>query len=234
MSSDASAAPPPPDAGSRADQRRLLLSAAADLIAERGYRATTIDQIVRRAGVGGVAFYEHFDHKEGCLLALLDSSYARAEHAIAAAYASPSGPWPDRLAAALRALFEQIAAAPALARVCLIDSLAAGPAATMRYRAALAQAAACLRAGRELRPPAAVSLPETTEIGLLGGTRALILRDLTNGEAARLPHLLPGLLQFFLIPYLGFDDAQRFARKAALQLVPTLPASPSPAASPKY
>ena len=234
MSSDASAASPPPGAGagSRADQR-LLLSAAADLIAERGYRATTIEQIVRRAGVGDLAFYEHFDHKEGCLLALLDASYARAEHAIAAAYASPCGPWPDRLAAALRALFEQIAAAPALARVCLIDSLAAGPAATARYRAALAHAAASLRAGRELRPPAAVSLPETTEIGLLGGTRALILRDLTTGEAARLPHLLPGLLQFFLIPYLGFDDAQRFARKAALQLVPTSASSP-PASSPKY
>ena len=57
--------------GAAADQRRRILEATADLVAEQGYQATTIEMIVRRAKVGYATFYKSFDDKEAVFLALL-------------------------------------------------------------------------------------------------------------------------------------------------------------------
>ncbi|MCZ4602832.1 TetR family transcriptional regulator [Streptomyces sp. Lzd4kr] len=44
--------------------RDLLVSAAFELFTERGYDSTTIDDIVRRAGVGRRSFFRYFPTKE--------------------------------------------------------------------------------------------------------------------------------------------------------------------------
>ncbi|MFJ3780107.1 TetR family transcriptional regulator [Streptomyces sp. NPDC090075] len=44
--------------------RDLLVAAAFELFAERGYDSTTIDDIVRRAGVGRRSFFRYFPTKE--------------------------------------------------------------------------------------------------------------------------------------------------------------------------
>jgi len=53
--------------------RRLLLDAAAALIAERGYQASTVNQMVERAGLSKGTFYWHFKSKEEVLLAVLET-----------------------------------------------------------------------------------------------------------------------------------------------------------------
>ena len=56
----------------RADQRReVILAAAGPLFAERGYAATTLDQIAAAAGVTKPVLYRHFDSKKALYLALL-------------------------------------------------------------------------------------------------------------------------------------------------------------------
>ena len=52
-----------------ASQRTRLLEAVGATVAEKGYAAATIDDIVRGAGVSKKTFYEHFDDKLGCFLA---------------------------------------------------------------------------------------------------------------------------------------------------------------------
>jgi AcrR family transcriptional regulator len=47
--------------------RDHILSAALEAFAERGYVAATIDDIVRRAGIGRATFYLHFDSKAAVL-----------------------------------------------------------------------------------------------------------------------------------------------------------------------
>jgi len=47
--------------------RDEIMSAALEAFAERGYVATTIDDIVRRAGIGRATFYLHFDSKAAVL-----------------------------------------------------------------------------------------------------------------------------------------------------------------------
>lgn len=57
----------------RADTRARLLDAAAELFAERGIEASTVEAIAARADRTSGALYDHFGNKEGLLYALLES-----------------------------------------------------------------------------------------------------------------------------------------------------------------
>ena len=57
-----------------AEQRRQQLFAVAlELFAQRGYRATTMDDIAERAGVTKPLLYQHFSSKRALYLELVDS-----------------------------------------------------------------------------------------------------------------------------------------------------------------
>ncbi|MEO7428907.1 MAG: TetR/AcrR family transcriptional regulator [Acidimicrobiales bacterium] len=56
----------------RAETRQRLLDAAAELFAERGIEASSVDAIAERAERTSGAIYDHFDGKPGLLFALLE------------------------------------------------------------------------------------------------------------------------------------------------------------------
>jgi len=66
---------------SRADQqaqtRAALLTAASKLFARRGYHATTIDEVARRAGFTRGAFYANFQDKGDLFLTILEARRER-------------------------------------------------------------------------------------------------------------------------------------------------------------
>jgi len=129
-----------------ASQRARLLEAVGRAVAEKGYAAATIDDIVRGAGVSKKTFYEHFQDKLECFLAAYEvASDELYEHVRAAqdgvraagasgARAAPAGEnaWLERTHAGIRAYLRWLAAEPALARVFLIEIAAAGPDALAR------------------------------------------------------------------------------------------------------
>jgi AcrR family transcriptional regulator len=80
------------DADQRQAQRRQqLLDAALALIASQGYANTSIEQICQTAYVGTKGFYELFDSKESCYLALLDETIGRVgERMVAALRQAPA------------------------------------------------------------------------------------------------------------------------------------------------
>src|SRR4029453_3157608 len=57
-----------------ASQRTRLLEAAGRAGADTGYAATTIEDIVRGAGVSKKTFYEHFSDKLDCFLAAYEAA----------------------------------------------------------------------------------------------------------------------------------------------------------------
>jgi AcrR family transcriptional regulator len=57
----------------KAETRARLLAAAADLFAEQGIDAVSVDAVAHRAGRTSGAVYAHFGSKQGLLLALLES-----------------------------------------------------------------------------------------------------------------------------------------------------------------
>jgi len=85
--------------GSRPDRRKLkgqlsrerILEAAVDLFADRGYAASGVDEIARRAGIEKAAIYWHFGSKEGLLAAVLDRMDSEFVERIAKRVSSSSG-----------------------------------------------------------------------------------------------------------------------------------------------
>jgi len=59
------------------ESRQRLVEAAVALISERGYAATSVGDICRRAGVAKTALYWHFESKEGLLAAVLETVGSR-------------------------------------------------------------------------------------------------------------------------------------------------------------
>lgn len=55
----------------KAQRRQQLLDAAAQLIAERGFRGVRLDDLGAAAGISGPAVYRHFPSKEALLVELL-------------------------------------------------------------------------------------------------------------------------------------------------------------------
>jgi AcrR family transcriptional regulator len=76
-----------------AEQRRhQLFAVALELFAQRGYRATTMDDIAERAGVTKPLLYQHFSSKRALYLELVDSIAQDLLTAIRRAVISAEGP----------------------------------------------------------------------------------------------------------------------------------------------
>ncbi len=194
-------------------QRERLIAGLAEAVAEKGYAAVTLSDIVRHAKVSRRVFYANFESREDCFLAAFEVVVDHLRELIAEA-AAGEGEWPRQAIAALRAGLAFLASEPGLARLCLLESRAAGPAATARFAAAVAEAAAPLARGRAERPEGA-RLPASTEDSTLGALVSLAQRKVAAGEAARLEELLPDCAELVLLPYLGPAEATRLARAAA-------------------
>jgi AcrR family transcriptional regulator len=194
------------------NQRERLIAGLAEAVAENGYAATTIAHITRHAAVSRRTFYEHFNSKDECFVAAYDTVMAELSERIENAYAGESD-WPQAVRAGIGAMLSFLAAEPNLARLCMVESMVAGPVVVDRYDAAIQSLVPYLQAGREGRSEEVLSrLSPTTEEALVGGMVSLISRRIIAGQAAELEQLLPDLTEFALTPYIGSDEATKTAR----------------------
>ncbi|HET7507108.1 MAG TPA: TetR/AcrR family transcriptional regulator [Solirubrobacterales bacterium] len=192
-----------------AHQRERLFNATVDQVAKRGYRNTSIDQIVKSARVGYVAFYDLFDGKEDCFLAAFDRIAAETAEALAAAVAEEAE-WPRQIASALARALDLIVADPKRARVALVEIQAAGPAAYARYEEAVDRTVPKLREGRAFNPDTG-DLSATLEEAVLGGVVWIVHQRLVKGELKQIEPLLEEAIQIALSPYLGDAEAKQVA-----------------------
>lgn len=115
-----------------ADQRERLYEAMISSVNERGFVATTISDLVARAGVSRRSFYEHFENKEECLLATYDALIERLTARIAESF-DPEADWTVQIDAFVRALFEASSDRPDAARLVSVEMGAAGPVGIERW-----------------------------------------------------------------------------------------------------
>jgi AcrR family transcriptional regulator len=80
------------------ETRRSLLEAAAQLFAEQGYAATSVNGISARSGRTSGAIYFHYEGKEGIAVAVVQSRFATWSQ-LAARYADEAVPPLERLVA---------------------------------------------------------------------------------------------------------------------------------------
>jgi AcrR family transcriptional regulator len=194
------------------NQRERIITALVDTVAERGYNATTVAHITKAASVSRRTFYEHFADKEACFLAAYEmvADHIRESMQVAA---EAFEEWPQKVRAALATMLRFLAGEPELARVCMIEPIAAGGEIAAKHRASMQGFVEILKAGRPEhsgeRP-----LPEATEATLVGGIVSLIVREINAGRTEQLEELLPDLVELTLAPYLGGEEASRLARQA--------------------
>jgi AcrR family transcriptional regulator len=197
-----------------ASQRTRLLEAVGRAVAERGYAAATIDDVVRRAGVSKKTFYDHFQAKEDCFLAAYEAAAEELFAHVLDAHAAQGG-WLERTRSGIAAYLRWLAAEPALARVFLIEVGAAGPRAAERRERLRDRYADLMRELQDqarAETPSLPRLPPEVFHALVAAVDELVVRRIREGRAEELPELEPVLLYLQVALLAGPEAAAESAQ----------------------
>ena len=169
------------------DYRGRLIAAMAASVAERGYAETTVADVVRIARTSRRTFYEHFEDRADCFLALFDATTDEVMSAVAEAV-EPAADWEQQVEDALGAFLDAVASAPALHRSFVRELPALGERGAERQLAVIARFAQQLvelveNARREQPGIEAGPLPFDTAVIIVGGIRELMVIAEQQGRA---------------------------------------------------
>lgn len=188
-----------------ASQRRRLLDATVSAVAERGYAAATVADVIARAGVSRSTFYDQFSDKEDCFVAAHEDLIERLVAYVGRSYVR-GGTLADKVRLGLRAFLEALAARPEGARFALVEVMAAGPRAHEQHRAAVREFVRFFDEARELAEDGE-RLPASLSQVVVGGVTRLVYEEVLAGRSKALPKLLPELVYLALVPYVGHERA---------------------------
>lgn len=191
-----------------ASQRARLFEAMAELSAGGQYTKMTVADLVARAGVGKPTFYEHFDSKDDCLVALLDETVSEMIGAIAEGL-QPDATIEERIRQGLGAFVEFMLEDMDRARMMLVESAFAGLAGLARLAAAhemLANFYFSLREdSREVNP----ELPELSRVrarAIVGAINESVAPALMSGNSDELRGMLDELIEIVTLIAKGRKD----------------------------
>ncbi len=163
--------------------RERLIAGLAASITERGYRATTITDVVRHARTSRRSFYEQFEDRDACFLALFDALgdvlIAHVTRAV-----DPAAPWQQQVETALAAYLDAISAEPQLTVSFIREIPGLGEVGSARQRAALeafAKLVMRLVDTDEMRRSGVAPVSHDTALMLVGGLRELVAYVVESG-----------------------------------------------------
>jgi AcrR family transcriptional regulator len=99
-------------------QRERLFAAMVATVAERGYEATTVADLVKLSGVSRKSFYALFGDKQRCFIAAIEALTGPALETVEAGLEPPGDA--ELAKGAFETLFGQIVAQPAAAKMCFV------------------------------------------------------------------------------------------------------------------
>ncbi|AKS31295.1 TetR/AcrR family transcriptional regulator [Mycolicibacterium goodii] len=174
--------------GSGGDAFRVrLLDGLSASIGDKGYRESTVADIVRHARTSKRTFYDQFASKEACFIELLKANNAALVDRIRSAV-DPEAQWQDQIDQAVGAYVGHIEAAPSITLSWIRELPALGPAARPLQRAAMGALTDLLvelsdsPGFRRARIP---GLSRPMAIILLGGLRELTALIVEDGHDIR-------------------------------------------------
>ncbi len=177
------------------NQRERLYAALVAVVAEKGYEATRVADLLELSGVSRSAFYEHFGDKEDCLLAALGQFVSPAIHA--AVGRGAASPTEERVRKAFTSLVRMIVDQAPAARLCFVEIYAAGPRAVEEIDRT-ADTFQAFVADTIERIPGREPLPPELVRALIGGLRKIIHTRLYRGEEEELVDLIPQMWDWAL------------------------------------
>jgi AcrR family transcriptional regulator len=174
----------------RASQRGRLIRAMLETVAERGYEATAVPEVIARARVARNAFYQFFTDKTDCFVAACDEQ-AQDLLATVIAFAGESS-WITAVRLGTRAYLRWWADRPAFARAYFLGLPSAGERAIAQrsrayapFRQMFAELARRARAEQPELPP----LPRLIPRVLVLAITELIAEEVRAGRTAQLTDL---------------------------------------------
>lgn len=183
-----------PEAEVAASQRGRIMQAIVEEVAERGYAATSVQDVIRRARVSRSAFYSVFTDKEDAFAAAHATASQQLLDLIATAVRTAADePWRIRHQIGVTAYLRGFMSAPAYATSFMVQARAAGPRVLdqrdrvlERHARGIGRIAAEARRGHPSLPP----LPPSAAIGLAGAADELATREIRAGRIPRLTELV--------------------------------------------
>jgi AcrR family transcriptional regulator len=167
--------------------RLRLLDGLAASIAERGYRASTVADVVRNARTSKRTFYDQFASKEECFLELLGADIERLGQCIAAAV-DAEGDWHQQIRQAVEAYVSYIESRPAITLSWIRELPSLGAAARPVQRRGLQLLSSLLidlSAGPGFQRAQLPPLTAPLAVILLGGLRELTALAVEDGKPVR-------------------------------------------------
>lgn len=185
-------------------RRDAIIGATIRVVGGRGYRATTVGDIIAAAGVTRTTFYKHFADRHKCFLAAFDLVAERVVAAVEKGCASERS-WTARARGGLASLVELFVAEPELARVAVVEPVLADAETRRRQLDAIERCARMLERGQDDGADRSSGDKVAGGIGLMavGAATGLIFDEIQAGRATELSDRLPDLLFALLVPYVG-------------------------------
>lgn len=195
-----------------ASQRGRMLDAIAQAVAEKGFAATSVADVVALGGVSRRTFYELFKDKDDCFLAAYRAGMELLLDGIRQAVAPlPKDDWRLRAQVSLRAYLEMLASKPAAAWAYSVEVFGAGPKALEHRAGILKRWVEQWRALHQLARAENSAIPAIDDhrlLALVGGIEELVRECLRTRGAKRLPQLAEPATQLALSALTGPHPAQ--------------------------
>jgi AcrR family transcriptional regulator len=191
------------------NHRERLFAAMVAMVAEKGYEATRVADLVKLAGISRSAFYRQFADKQECFLAAAEE-LVQPTAGIVIARSEQAPPGEPRMRVAVEAFLELIAAQPAASKMCFVEIYAAGPEGVAVVERTLDTFEEFVTPlfdqipGRKGMPPQMVR-------AMIGGMQKLVHKRLYRDEQDELVNLAPQICEWWLSypPPPGSLQAQR-------------------------
>ncbi|HWB69686.1 MAG TPA: TetR/AcrR family transcriptional regulator [Solirubrobacterales bacterium] len=187
-----------------------MIARVTPVFAKRGFRATTVDDLLSAGGVGVSNFYSLFDGKEDCFVAAFDRVVAGVRARILDELEGAED-WAEGAYIALRRVLRTVLEEPLEARLVLVEAQSAGAGPIGRYNALLDEAVALVAGARELYP-AARELPASFEQTAVSGLVFYLQQCLVRPAGSSLEELLAETSDLLLLPIVGETALRRLRR----------------------
>ena len=183
-----------------ADQRARLLAAVPAVVAERGYEAMSVADIVKRAAVSRNAFYKNFKDKQECFAIAHEAGHERLLE-ILKAPCKRGETLAERVESSLTAALEALSSDPDMARLLFVEApSSAGEEVALRYHEWLGRYGTLLRVAAPRAAPTSAAAIELDQV-IVGGIASRIASEVLKGGATELGVLTPPLAEYVLTFY---------------------------------